>query len=359
MDSSASTRQLLNFGSPMRTPTGTPTGSHKNSPIKGRLFEVSPIKRISNFHSPSPKKGKGISLVQSPSDVMHESTFQFKMDSPIPEMKTRVPLEELLVSLSESNVISPVPKTGRRISSTPVLGTGSFATVSSSPNSPDCVLKTYKLGANGKKSSSSPKVDNTMMLRMLGAFNRCNRIPGCARVDSIQFSKKGDDWEMNVKQEMCSVLSNNNLKAFLECVVALLREFIPKGQYPTDIKKANFGMKNNKVVWFDFDFKDLKKGKVPSLVSSGEFQFEGNELFQQLLLVLLDFNEEIKGDRKEIFRDLNQQKGLLQKHGLLSSEKSISETTIEDFVEVLRNIGLSEEDNAYLVGLIVPSPSSQ
>jgi hypothetical protein len=154
---------------------------------------------------------------------------------------------------------------------------------------------------------------------------------------------------------MCSVLSNNNLKAFLECVVALLREFIPKGQYPTDIKKANFGMKNDEVVWFDFDFKDIKKGKVPSLVSSGEFQFDGNEQFKQLLLVLLDFFIEIKGDRKKIFRDLNQQKGLLQKYCLLSSERSISETDIGDFAEVLRNIGLSEEDNAYLVGLLTPS----
>jgi hypothetical protein len=41
----------------------------------------------------------------------------------------------------------------------------------------------------------------------------------------------------------------------------------------------------------------------------------------------------------------------------LSSENSISETTLEDFSEVLRNIGLSPEDNAYLVGLLTPASS--
>jgi hypothetical protein len=63
-------------------------------------------------------------------------------------------------------------------------------------------------------------------------------------------------------------------------------------------------------------------------------------------------------DRKDVFRILNEQKRLLKSLGLLSSDRSISETTIEDFSEVLQNIRLSEEDNAYLVGLLTP-PSSQ
>ena len=352
--------QQLNSGSPMGTPTGTATGSRENSPIRGLLFEVSPMKRMSNFDSPSPKKGKGISLVQSPPDVIStQSTFQFNMGSPIPDISTRVSVRELLNSLADSHVISQISNSGRISPSTPVLGTGSFATVSSSPNSPKCVLKTYKLGANGKKSnSSSPKVDNTMLLRMLGALNSSKQIPECcAQVDSITISQNGDDWEMNIKQQKCSELSND-AKPLLECVVALLRKFVPKGQYPTDIKKSNFGFnEDGQAVWFDFDFKEVKKGKIPSLVSSGEFQFEGNEQFKQLLLVLLDFFIEIKEDRKEIFRELNQQKGLLQKYRLLSSDRSIYETEIDDFAEVLQKIELSEEDIAYLVGLLTPRSS--
>ena len=124
---------------------------------------------------------------------------------------------------------------------------------------------------------------------------------------------------------------------------------------------------SGQVVWFDFDFGTVNK-KKPSIVSSGDFQFDGNELFQRLLLALIElfcppitsfFSPPLIRDRKDVFRILNQQKGLLQRYGLLSSEKSISETTIDDFAEVLRNIDLSKEDIAYLVGLIVPPASSQ
>jgi hypothetical protein len=122
----------------------------------------------------------------------------------------------------------------------------------------------------------------------------------------------------------------------------------------------NFGMgKNGIVKWFDFDLKEVNLKKGFSFIKSGEFQQNGNPMFQQFILMLMEFYCPIGLDRNRAFGELNQQKGLLQKYGLLSSERSISETDIGDFAEVLRNIGLSEEDIAYLVGLIVPPASSQ
>jgi hypothetical protein len=148
-----------------------------------------------------------------------------------------------------------------------------------------------------------------------------------------------------------------------------LRKFLSTGVYPKDFKMSNFGKnKSGQVVWFDFDFGNVKKKMtVPSIVSSGDFQFDGNEQFQRLLLALIElfcgpitnhFSPPLVKDRKDVFRILNQEKGLLQKYGLLSSENSISETTLKDFSEVLRNIGLSPEDNAYLVGIMTPPASS-
>lgn len=334
--------------------TGTPVGSREGSPVR------TPVKRMTFFYSPSPKKGKGEGNIpfQSPTDVVNSPMFQVNIGSPVPATQTRVPVGEFLNSLAKSGILSPKSNFGRMSPSTPVLGTGSFATVSSlTPNS---VLKTYNLGANGKKSSAaSPKVDNSMMLRMLGAFNRCNQVPECARVDAINVSQSGDDWTMEVEQEKCSGLNKADVGPFLECLISLLKRFESEKVYPTDIKKSNFGLnQDGKVVLFDLDFKDVKEGKVCGLISSGEFQFDGNPQFQQLLLVLMDFLCEIDGDRKEAFRALNDQKSLLQGLGLLDSDKSIAETTIEDFRKILTKIGLCEEEIDFLVGVMTP-PSSQ
>jgi hypothetical protein len=106
------------------------------------------------------------------------------------------------------------------------------------------------------------------------------------------------------------------------------------------------------------------KNGLYKLVASGEYThtigFKVSKEFKKLLLVFLEtLGHPIVDDRKSAFLALYQQKGLLQKYRLLSSDRSIYETDIEDFAEVLRNIGLSEEDIAYLVGLLTPPASSQ
>jgi hypothetical protein len=161
-------------------------------------------------------------------------------------------------------------------------------------------------------------------------------------------------------QKLCQPLQIGDARSFLLCINSLTRWLIPKRFYPTDLKRDNFGKDNNgSVKLFDFDLKIFVSTKACSFIKSGEFQHDGNPMFRQFLLMLMDFYRKIEENRKSEFAKLNKQAGLLKSLGLLSSEKSISETTIEDFAEVLRNIGLSEEDNAYLVGLLTPPASSQ
>jgi hypothetical protein len=288
-------------------------------------------------------------------------------------LELAVPVSEFLSSLCEHGVLSPLPSETLAFSSpsTPPIGAGSYTTAFQSPNNPNSVIKISELGTNGKsRTGDAPKVDNKSLLELLIAFNKCRHDPNCAEVSGINMYQTNDGWRMSVEQEECSRLTCDDAKAVLECFIALLRKFLPTGVYPKDFKISNFGKNvSGKVVWFDFDFGTVNKKKpVPSFVSSGDFQFDGNEQFRRLLLALIElfcspitslFNPPLVKDRKDVFRMLNEQKGLLQKHGLLSSEKAISQTTIEDFQEVLRNIGLSEEDNAYLVGLLTPPASSQ
>jgi hypothetical protein len=290
------------------------------------------------------------------------------------DIELAVPVPMFLCSLNELGVLSPLPSETPAFSSpsTPPVGLGSFTTSFQSPYDPYYVIKISKLGTNGKsKNDDAPKVDNKELLRGLIASNKCLGDPNCAKVSRTRISQNPDgSWKMYVEQEKCSPLTCDDAKAVLKCFIALLRKFLPTGVYPKDFKVSNFG-KNvfGNVVWFDFDFGTVNKKKpVPSIVSSGDFQFDGNEESKRVLLALIElfcppitslFCPPLVKDRKDVFRVLNQEKGLLQKYGLLSSEKSISETTLDDFHEVLRKIGLSEEDIAYLVGLIVPPASSQ
>lgn len=320
----------------------------------------------------------------SPETTLH-TTYMVKLDTPpppVPETKTpaeddiklQVPVSMFLHSLHERGVLSPLPSKTQAFSSpsTPPVGSGSFATAFQSPHNPANVMKISQLGPNGKKRDcSTTKVDNKELLKLLNASNKCFDNSNCAKVYEIaMYQNKDVSWMMCVEQEKCLPLTCDDGKAFLKCFIDLLRKFLPTGVYPKDFKVSNFGKnRSGKVVWLDFDFGTVNKEKpVPSIVSSGDFQFDENEQFQRLLLALIEifcppitsfFSPPLIRDRKDVFRILNQEKGLLQTYRLLSSDKSICETTMDDFIEVLRNIGLYEEDIAYLVGLLTPSASSQ
>ena len=382
-------QQLLDFETPNKktalfsTPDkGTPLFS---TPDKGTvLFETSsppPAGRL-DFGTSSPPPEE--SLKRTDCDDLNDTMYRVNPETPPPpvpetkkkdgDIKLAVPVSELLRSLRDRGVLSPLSSgmTAFSSPSTPPVGLGSFTTAFQSPTNPDYVIKILELGTNGKnRNGDSPKLDNKDLLSFLIASNKCLGDPNCAKVSGITMCQTPDgSWRMCVEQEKCSPLTCDDAKAVLECFIALLRKFLPTGVYPKDFKMSNFGKNaSGQVVWFDFEFGNVNKKKpVPSIVSSGDFQFDGNEQFQRWLLALIElfcgpitslFSPPLIKDRKDVFRVLNQQKGLLQRYGLLSSEKSVSETMIEDFSEVLRNIGLSDEDIAYLVGLITPPAFSQ
>ena len=359
-------------------------GSHSDensSPLRGFSFgspsdeNSSHLKRFS-IRSPSdenssPQK-RSVSHTGTPESspqkrvAVYPPAFTMNWDSPDPQIKKfAVPVPDFLETLSspEVNVLSPVlPIQPMKPSSEKKIGEGSSAEVFKMEGGKEKVRKVYRLGTNGNNRGTRKHIDNKDLLKMLSAFNRSHGNPQCARVDGITIFKNGDIWEMNVEQEECSALTDKDVRRYLRCIISLLRDFIPIGQgqfAPTDFKKVNFGVDGNgEVVWIDFDFKKHEFGNVPDLCSSGEFIFNGNEKFQRLLLTILDFFLEVNSERKEAFRALNDQKSLLQGLGLLDSDKSIAETTIEDFRKILTKIGLCEEEIDFLVGVMTP-PSSQ
>jgi len=349
-------QQTLNFESPPRSfsfespsdmnlsPSDETPSPQKRSVSHTGISESSPPKRA----APSPK------------------AFIMNWASPDPQItKFAVPVPDFLKTLSSSeiNVLSPIlPSQPIKPSSEKKIGEGSSAEVFKMEGK-EKVRKVYRLGTNGNNRGTRKHIDNKDLLKMLSAFNRSHGNPQCARVDGITIFKNGDIWEMNVEQEECSALTDKDVQRYLRCIISLLRDFIPIGQgqfAPTDFKKVNFGVDGNgEVVWIDFDFKKHEFGNVPDLCLSGEFIFNGkNNKFQRLLLSILDFFLEVNSERKEAFRTLNDQKSLLQGLGLLDSDKSIAETTIEDFHKILTKIGLCEEDIDFLVGVMTP-PSSQ
>ena len=395
-------QQQLDFGTPNKR-TALFSTPDKGTPDEGTvLFETSsppPAGRL-DFGTSSPPPEE--SLKRTDYDDLKDTMYRVNPETPpppvpetkkkengdielavpVPETKKKdngdielaVPVPEFLSSLRDRGVLSPLPSETPAFSSSlpPAIGFGSFTTAFQSPENPNNVIKISELGTNGKnRNGDSPRIDNKGLLESLIASNKCLGDPNCAKVSKMIISQTPDGtWRMSVDQEKCSPLTCDDAKAVLECFIALLRKFLPSGVYPKDFKVSNFGKNvSGQVVWFDFDFGTVNKKKpVPSIVSSGDFQFDGNELFQRLLLALIElfcppitsfFSPPLIRDRKDVFRILNQQKGLLQRYGLLSSEKSVSETTIPDFIEVIRNLCLSEEDIGYLVGLLTPPHFSQ
>lgn len=275
-------------------------------------------------------------------------------------------LKELCDNLKKDNVFTPSPQPHIQ-SPSPIIGRGSFFKVRKGV-SPKRVEKTANIGSNQRanldpESTSSACMTKKDMLELLHAIRKSHGNPHVAIVFAMKFSHlKKDDGVLIVEQEECSPLPKNmdGLLGLIQCVIALHKSGLPV----SDVKPANFMIRDDGcVVCVDLDLRKPKKG-IYKLVASGEYthtiEYDVSEQFKQLLLVFLEtLGYPIVGERKSAFRALYQQKGLLQSYGLLSSDNSVSETRIEDFCEVLRNIGLSEEDNDYLVGLIVPPASSQ
>lgn len=390
MASNGLKQQQLNFesdeGSPFKRSchedkTGSPVrgmtlfGSPSGSPVKGfALFggdiEFSDKIEDPRIPPPAPRKMRlSLHIVENTVDLLeentsenHKETFPFipakySVDlthiAPLDDIKT--PMPQFFKGLEKASSISPTD--------TPIPSTkkptkcGSFFGFSPSIDGHYAIKTTTVAGSN-----EEGPLDKNKLVKVINDTHTCNRSPQCATVHSFQIdhTKKENKADVTIVQELCQPLQRGDALLFLLCVVSLLRWLIPKGFYTTDLKMDNFGKdKHGNVKWFDFDLKKFVSTKACSFIKSGEFQHDGNPMFQQFLLMLMEFYRQIKENRKSEFAKLNKQTGLLKSLGLLSSEKSVSETTIEDFSEVLQKIGLSEEDIAYLVGLLTPPASSQ
>jgi hypothetical protein len=369
-------QQTLNNGSPMETPTGTPTGTPTKLPLGGYLNE-SPIRGTSLFgdssyessyerkqppSAPIKKLNCLFDLLEDKTKEKKEEEFLFvpaiysvDFTKSAPENGIKTPMPQFVKGLKKAGSISPttaqIPSTKKPIKS------GSFFGFSPSSDG-SCAIKTATVaGSNGNGT-----LDKKGLVKIINNTSMCNDSPECAKVNSfhIDHTEKENKANIIIFQELCQPLQIGDCLPFLLCVISLLKWLIKKGFYSTDLKRDNFGRGwDGNVKWFDFDLKKFVSTKACSFIKSGEFQHDGNPMFHQFILMLMDFFRQIEENRKSEFAKINQQKGLLKSLNLLSSEKSISETTIEDFAEVLRNIGLSEQDITYLVGLLTPPASSQ
>lgn len=375
MDRNDISPPTLNFGSPVGATFYSPSkrscdASPNESPIKGTALFGYLNEPSTTMEPPkmptAPRKTKlGDFSQKNPDDLIGSKTQQreypfvpatYSVDlthiAPLDDIKK--PMSQFFKKLKKASSISPtttsIPSTQEPTKN------GSFFGFSPSSDGSHAI-KTATVGSDGVGT-----LDKKRFAKVINDTVICNDSPQCASVSSflIDHTQKENKADVSIVQELCDPLQIGNALPFLLCVISLLKWLIPKGFYPTDLKRDNFGKdKDGNVKWFDFDLKEFVSTKACSFIKSGEFQHDGNPMFQQFLLMLMDFYRQIDENRKSEFAKLNKQTGLLKSLGLLSSEKSVSETTIEDFREVLRNIGLSEEDIAYLVGLITPPASSQ
>ena len=294
-----------------------------------------------------------------------EQYYNCSITTPIKSAGSRDPLCDFCINLIDDGVFTKSQQPPH-LATSPSIGEGSFFSVHEGM-SPKTVVKTANVGSNSRSNldptSSQALMTKTDVLALLNAIHRSHGNPQVVKILEMYFSHLSEDTGvLMIEQEKCSPLpkSKDGLFDLIQCVIALYRAGLPI----SDVKPANFMVTDDgRVVCVDLDLKDPKKG-VYKFVVSGEYThtigFDVSEQFKQLLLVFLEtLGHPIVGDRKPAFRDLYQQKGLLQRYGLLSSDRSVSETTIDDFAEVLQKIGLSEEDITYLVSLIVPPTSSQ
>lgn len=360
----------------------------RGMPIFGSAYDESPVKGFTLFgylDEPSTKTGPpkmppalrktklGLPEVEKPIDLLLgddkgkekekekeefpfvPATYEVNLTQHAPSVGIKTPMPKFFKGLENAGSISPkttpIPSTGEQTTR------GSFFGFSPSPDGFHAIKTATVAGSN-----EEGPLDKKRFVKIINNTVICNGSPQCATVHSFQVdhTKKENKADITIVQELCQPLQIGEALPFLGCVISLSKWLIPKGFYQTDVKKDNFGKdKDGNVKWFDFDLKEFVSTKACSLIKSREFQHNGNPMFQQFLLMLMDFYRQIEENRKSEFAKLNEQAGLLKSLGLLSSERSISETTIDDFAKVLRNIGLSEEDIAYLVGLLTPPASSQ
>ena len=363
-------QQTLNFTPNKRTTLfGTPDKETTlfGTPDEGTAFfrtldEGTAFFRTTLFETPN----EGTSPAIKNEEEFVPTNYICSPMSPIKSAGPLNPLNDFCLNLVSDGIFAISPQAYQQPTSPP-SGEGSFFLVHPG-KSPITVQKVADIGSNNSKKDLGPKPSRALMtktdfLALLDAIRRSDGTPQVVKTYEMYFSHVSkDNGVLAIVQEECSPLPQNieGLIGLIHCIIALYRADLPV----SDVKPANFMVTaEGLIVCVDLDLRKMKN-RVYKLVTSGEYthtiEFDVSEQFKQLILVFLEtLGYPIVGERKSAFRALYQQKGLLQSYSLLSSDRSVYETTLDDFHEVLRKIGLSEEDIAYLVGLIVPPASSQ
>ena len=362
---------LLDFGSPDKGTAlfGTPDKGtalfrtpHKGTPDKGTPDEGTALFGTSLFGTPDERTSHA---VQNEKEEFVQQYYYCLITTPIKSAGSRDPLCVFCTNLINDGVFTKSPQ-HPHLATSPSIGKGSFFSVHEGM-SPKTVVKTANVGSNSLSNldptSSQALMTKTDVLDLLNASRRSHGNPQVVKTLEMYFSHVSkDNGNLTIVQEKCSPLPKNmaGLLGLINCVIALHKSRLPV----SDVKPANFMVTaEGLIVCVDLDLREPKKG-VHKLVLSGEYRHtigvDVSDQFKQLLLVFLEtLGHPIGVDRKPDFLKLYEEKCLLQFYGLLSSDMSVYETKIEDFQEVLQNIGLSDEDITYLVGLLIPPASSQ
>jgi len=333
------------FGGDIQTYNSPPKDPNRGNGIPTSSFDISPLER----HKIDDNAG-----------ITHRC-FTVNLGSPVPITPLAVPLQDFLQVMAspDASVLSPssIPE---QKSVEEELGRGSYATVFKLKG--NTAMKIYKLGKNKKMRM----LDNKDLWKHLSAFSRGHENPQFARIHEITIVETEDGWQMHVEQEKCSPLTRDNVIGYIRCIISILNQCLPFGQgevSPKDVKKFNFGLNaDGNVVCIDIDFTKYKFGEVPQVVSSGEFEHGEHTMLMSFVLTILDFFESTRSDfRKDDFNRLNYTDGVLQKWGLLSSDRSVSEIDVDDFRQILRSINpsngeepLSDDEINRLVWFLAP-----
>lgn len=339
------------FGSPDK---GSCHQDDTGSPVRGNLFFGSPDEE-SPFKRPRPYEN----VSESDVVVSPPQCFTVNLGSPVPITPLAVSLPDFLQAMASrhASVLSPISVTKPK-SVEKKVGSGSYASVFKLDDR--TVRKVYKLG------KTKGQLNNRDLWKQLSAFSRSHGNPQFASINDIAIVQTDNSWEMHVEQEMCSPLRQEHVLGYVRCIISMLNQYLPLGQgevSPKDVKRFNFGLNaDGNVVCIDINFTNYKIGKVPYVVSSGEFQHGEHTMLMSFVLTILDFFETTRSDfRKDDFKLLNYTSGILKKWGLLSSDRSVSEIDVKDFCEILRSIKpsngeepLSDDEINRLVWFLTP-----
>ena len=346
-------------GSPTESPTGSPTGSPQHKKVA--LIQCSGTPE-NNFSSSTffPFTGSRLfaeTCDDMTTDMKHEPNesglktpfipqrYNISLSSPIsPDVSPRSPLTDFCKGLVETNFFIPddsEPRPEKIVQNIESLAHGSFFTVESGfLNDVPVVQKTATVASmcvsNIDPTVFTKPMDKKFFLNYLLGLKTTIGNANFVQPTSIVFTQMSDSTgELVVVQPFCRPIPTTRfwVRQFLECLMEILQSHIPI----TDVKPENFGILNGRVVCLDPDIGKQKPGKVHKLVVSVEYDIEDINKFQKLLLVLM----KLMGEQlvsKEEFRTLYIQKGVLIKYKLLDTDKSISETDINDFIMIINRL---------------------